>query len=345
MVEAGSSSSSAASHTNALSVSVSKPEHQGSGRLKVTEYLVTTTFPNGAESLVRRPFDDFQWLEQRLKEERAGIIVPALPHTKPLNVKQKFADDFVHQRLIVLDRFLQRIRQHTELVDAPSLLPFFTFNPADWKVAKQKQRDALKNSDSSDTLSEHDYNNNNNNNDDPNSIVIHAEAPPDTTTKHQPLRNWFSSKKDQWALRNPKLMLEETPSEAKKYQELQEYADHLETCARILSEDYKVLLGSIQTHAEKVQTMGAAFTQLWGDKQELSTTSTSTMYQTVGDCWASLSTIVQHQYAHGVHHFDTPLEELVLDVIALKHTLAKRKKIVYDYTKKKQAGRENENGQ
>jgi hypothetical protein len=29
----------------------------------------------------------------------------------------------------------------------------------------------------------------------------------------------------------------------------------------------------------------------------------------------------------------------------LKHTLAKRKKIVYDYTKKKQAGRENENGQ
>jgi hypothetical protein len=44
-------------------------------------------------------------------------------------------------------------------------------------------------------------------------------------------------------------------------------------------------------------------------------------------CWASLSIIVQHQHVHGVDHFDTPLEELVLDVIALKNTLAKRKKI------------------
>lgn len=112
-------------------------------------------------------------------------------------------------------------------------------------------------------------------------------------------------------------------------------ADHLETCSRIVSEDYKLLLEQTPNQSEKLKTIGAAFTQLWGE-HELSNTSTSTMYQTVGDVWNYVSKILEKEHVNDP--LDLPLEELLLDVMNLKAALAKRKKFVYEYTKKKQQG-------
>jgi hypothetical protein len=312
-----------------LAASVSKPEHQGVGRSKVTDYLVTTKYPK-AESLVRRQLEDFQWVQKRLVEERAGIIVPVLSSKKPTNITVKYSEEFVQERQEALDRFLQRVINHPELVDAPSLLPFFTANPTDWKLAKQKAKKFQ--DDASSHSSSHSSDNV-----DPNSIVINAEDAVQQKKKGV-LGKWWGAKKDNWALRNKNVMLEESPSEGKKFQDMQEYAEHLETCVRILAEDSKQLAQTSKSQAGKFQTMGAAFTQLWGE-HELSNTSSSTMYQTIGSCWTTICKQVEEQVSYGRRHLETPLEELVLDVVALKQALTKRKATVYDYTKKAQEGR------
>ena len=315
----------------ALSSSVSKPEHQGSGRSKVTDFLITTKFPTG-ESLVRRTFEDFEWIQRRLVDECAGFIVPVLPNKKAANQKVKFSEDYVDERQQVLHRFLQRIINHRALLDAPALLPFFTANPNDWKAAKEKAGEKA----ADDVTSSH------HGSDidaaDPNSIVIDAEVPPAEQKKKGKFGRWMEAKSDKWALRRKNLMMEETPAEAKKFQDLQEYADHLENCMIILSEDSKEYVSTFEAQSAKLQTMGAAFTQLWGE-HELSNTSSSTMYQTLGDCWVSLCKRVQIQSPFGSRNLDTPLEELLLDVVALKKALSQRKGTVYKYTKSVQLTR------
>ena len=309
--------------------SVTKPEHQGSGRSKVTDFLVTSTFPN-AESLVRRRYEDFEWVQNRLVEERTGIIVPVLP-TKTPTRDQKFSEEFVEECRDVLDRFLQRVIKHQELVDAPSLLAFFTANPADWKSAKEVSKKLDKVEAVERSLS------NLSNPEDPNTIVIDAEA---SAPQKKPGRfgKWMAAKKEKWALRNKNLVLEELPAESKKFQDLADYADHLETCARILSEDCKGLVDAIEAQSEKFKTMGAAYAQLWGE-HELSNTSTSAMYQEIGECWGGVSVQMLEQRGYTKREVDTALEELVLDIVALKDALEKRKAVLYKYTKNMQEGR------
>ncbi|KAG7366122.1 PX domain containing protein [Nitzschia inconspicua] len=310
----------------ALATNVSKPENKGTGRAKVTDYLITTSFQKG-QSLVRRTFEDFEWVQGQLVEERMGIIVPVLPIKKPTNNKDKFSEEFINERQEGLDRFLQRIIHHSELVDAPCLLPFFTANPADWETAKAN---AKKN----EVVDEDD-------DEDPNSIKIDAHAAmhtPSQEKKRGPLGKWFAAKRDQWALQKKNLILEETPAEAKKFGDLHTYADHLEVCTRILSEDYDQMLGSYSSMAEKYQTMGAAFTQMWGE-HELSTTSSSQLYQTLGQTWAKISKRIEGRMASGKRHFATPVDDLIMDVMALKAALTKRKTALYNYTKQLQEGR------
>jgi hypothetical protein len=91
--------------------------------------------------------------------------------------------------------------------------------------------------------------------------------------------------------------------------------------------------------ASNYQTMGAAFTQMWGE-HALSSTSSSQLYQTLGQTWAAISKRIESRIASGKRHFATPMDDLVMDVMALKEALGKRKTIVYNYTKHVQEGRQ-----
>ena len=319
---------------HALSSSVSNPEHQGYVRSRITDYLVTTKFANASEALVRRTWEDFEWIQERLVQERAGIIVPVLPQKKPVTSRMKFDDEFVHERQAAMHRFLQRIVGHPELVDAPSLLLFFTQSPTDWEATKE----AAKKIEAAEMEASNHTSVNDTEGEEAHTVVISAAEQVGAPKKKGLLGKWMSAKRDQWALRSKNLILEETPKESKKFDEMQVYADHLETCIRILAEDAKALKESQQGASEKFKTMGAAFNQLWGE-HELSNMSSSTMYQTVGDCWANLCKSVEKQCGFGHTHLEKPLEELVLDIVALKAAISKRKKVVYDYTKKVQEGR------
>ncbi len=319
---------------HALSSSVSNPEHQGSGRSRTTDFLVTTKFANASESLVRRTWEDFHWIQERLVHERVGIIVPVLPNKKPVNAKKRFDDEFVKERQEALHWFIQRVVKHPELVDAPSLLPFFTANPTDWVAAKE----AAKMIADTDVAASNHSSVNDTGGEEAHTVIISAAEPLVPQKKKGILGQWMAAKRDQLALRKKNLILEESPVESKRFEDMQSYADHLETCIRILVEDCKALMESKRSQSEKFKTVGAAFTQLWGE-HELSNTSSSTMYQALGDCWANLCKQKEQQGSFGTSRLVSPLEELVLDVVALKEAIAKRKRVVYEYTKKVQEGR------
>jgi archaellum component FlaC len=134
------------------------------------------------------------------------------------------------------------------------------------------------------------------------------------------------------------LILEETPAASKKFGDLQTYSEHLEVCTRILTQDFEQMLSSYSSMAEKYQSMGAAFTQMWGE-HELSTTNSSHLYQSLGQTWARVSKRIESRIVSGQRHFATPVEDLIMDVMALKAVLVKRKAAVYSFTKQTQESR------
>ena len=128
---------------HAISCVVSNGEVQRVGRVvtnKKVDFLVTTKFANAADSLVRRTWEDFEWIKERLVEERAGIVVPVLPVKKAASRQAEVDPTFIQERQEILHRFMQRVLTHNELVDAPSLLPFFTANVTDWTATKEEAR-------------------------------------------------------------------------------------------------------------------------------------------------------------------------------------------------------------
>mmetsp|Transcript_24352 Transcript_24352/g.59626 ORF Transcript_24352/g.59626 Transcript_24352/m.59626 type:complete len:628 (+) Transcript_24352:133-2016(+) len=321
-----------------VSVTVSKPEQQGKGRKKFTDFLVTALFDNGAEALSRRTFEDFEWLYNRLVHDYLGIIVPVLPERKPASAADKFSEAFVNDCQAVLQRFIQRVIAHPDLLQASNLVKFLTANPADWKTIKEQVYEK------EETVSADGSLHSNATSDSVLFIDAEAAAAPPEVSQKKPgmMGRWWAGRAERKALNNPKYPLEENPQETKKFNEIEDYCDHLYECIMVIEENAKVLTAAYQTQAERLQTMGSAFQQLWGE-HELSNTSASVMYQTVGDSWGALHNHVEGQHSFGVAFFDTPMEELRLDVMALKRALKKRKKVVYDYTVKVKESRSLQN--
>ena len=98
------------------------PQHTGEGRSKYTTYCVLV--PN--VSAVRRRYNDFQWLYERLHLERPGAIIPIIPHKRVrlLKPEAKFTTEFVSERRGILEEWINRILVHPELTDAASLTAF-----------------------------------------------------------------------------------------------------------------------------------------------------------------------------------------------------------------------------
>jgi hypothetical protein len=265
-------------------------------------------------------------------------IVPIVSKKMTAKGKEQFMEPFIIMRQESCDRFLQRIIHHPELVDAPCLLPFFTANSTDWIAAKELAKAA---SDKDLLLKENTANDDEADFAAVDTIHIDAQAAmvgPDQEKKKGPMRRWIANKRTAWALKNDNLNLEETPAEAKKFSDMKTYADHLEVCVRILSEDFKAIQSSNAVLAEKTGTMGAAFAQMWGE-HDLSNTSSSNLYQSLGKVWATASSGIQNHVSFGERYFESPVDDLVMDVVALQDALKQRKQSLFKYTKITQEGK------
>ena len=310
-------------------VSVSNPKNHGKGRSQHITYLVTTVYnkPAGNESIVRRRYSDFQWLKTQLVHERAGLIIPVIKH-KVSNAKIKFTDEFINERQAQLDRFLKRVVMvHPELGYAPCIKPFLTANAQDWEAAKSQapEEGSVHAEEDQQTQSSRD------------SILISVEDAPQIE-KPGRFSKWKTKMRTKIALAYGDPRLEETPAENKKFSDLEAFAEHLVTCVTILSEDASGYVEGYKAQSEKLKTMGAALTELWGE-HKLSNASSSTMYQQLGDCWGNLSKIMTSQHETGLQKLDEPLKELILDVTALKLAIQQRKEVLFQYTAKVNEGR------
>jgi PX domain len=312
---------------------VSQPEHHGTGRSKFTTFKIEADFGNEQKSTVRRRYSDFYWLQQQLLQERAGVIVPVYAHKTAPNIKIKFEEDFVNDRATVLGRFMTRVVDHSDLADATCLFQFLTLNPRDWVKVRElgdAEAAAAKRATSGSSIPDDESSAA----EDANTIVIDAAelATQPAQEKKRGWGQWMKDTRTKIAISRGTYQLEETPVEQKKRTDLEEYVDHLETCVQILSADVKGLIEAQEATAGKMQTMGAAFNELWGE-HTLQNTSSSNMYQKVGDSWASLSRMTEKQAGVAKKELNDPLEELALEVLALKQTLAKRKSLLVEYTK------------
>jgi sorting nexin-3/12 len=107
---------------NFLEIDVCNAQTHGFGSKRYTDFevRVRTNLPvfTLKESQVRRRYSDFDWLRQELERD-SKIVVPALP-SKALGrqmpwvseEKGMFAEDFIEERRVGLEKFINKVAGH-----------------------------------------------------------------------------------------------------------------------------------------------------------------------------------------------------------------------------------------
>mmetsp|Transcript_31975 Transcript_31975/g.38669 ORF Transcript_31975/g.38669 Transcript_31975/m.38669 type:complete len:507 (-) Transcript_31975:156-1676(-) len=111
-------------------VEISDPEKHGDSISGYTSYRVTTNtiqpekFNERASFYVMRRYSDFDWLHNMLRAKYAGIVIPPLPEKK--NSSSRFDNEFVNERQAALQKFLNKVICHPELVNSADLVLFLS---------------------------------------------------------------------------------------------------------------------------------------------------------------------------------------------------------------------------
>ena len=101
---------------------VDEAMHEGFGPAKHTTYRLTTTLiKTSSTSTCRHRFSHFIALRATMVESSPGLVIPPLPEKSVMN---RFASDFVENRRLMLEVFLQRVVNHPVAVLLPALAQF-----------------------------------------------------------------------------------------------------------------------------------------------------------------------------------------------------------------------------
>lgn len=128
---------------SALQVSVSNPEKHGEGfKDAFVTYETVTIYPmDGEKFRVRRRYQDFLWLFEKLVKntDYSGLILPPLPDKNRLSIflimsfywlildfMDRFSPEFVAKRQIGLERFLRRLVRHPKLCHDDAIRSFLS---------------------------------------------------------------------------------------------------------------------------------------------------------------------------------------------------------------------------
>ncbi|KAL4658242.1 sorting nexin-30 isoform X1 [Arapaima gigas] len=106
--------------THDLFVSVDDPKKHVSTMETYISYRVTTkttrTEFDLPEYSLRRRYQDFDWLRNKLEESQPTHLIPPLPEKFVMKgVVDRFSEEFVETRRKALDKFLKRVAQHPVL--------------------------------------------------------------------------------------------------------------------------------------------------------------------------------------------------------------------------------------
>ncbi|XP_066249307.1 sorting nexin-7-like [Euwallacea similis] len=106
---------------------------------RVTTRVARIEFPNH-EYVVRRRYNDFLWLRQKLMECHQFCIIPPLPGKHSLiGQLDRYSKDFILARMKSLNMFIARVCQHPILSCNENFKIFLTASPPDFATYKKKR--------------------------------------------------------------------------------------------------------------------------------------------------------------------------------------------------------------
>ncbi|XP_064476466.1 sorting nexin-7-like [Ornithodoros turicata] len=128
--------------TRDLVVRVDNPEKHSSTLDSYVTFRITTKTTrsdfDGHEYSVRRRYNDFFWLKQKLEQAHPSCIIPPLPEKYALQQLQRFTQEFLRSRMIGLHQFLNRVVEHKVLSKDENLKVFLTSKPYEFVAHRKK---------------------------------------------------------------------------------------------------------------------------------------------------------------------------------------------------------------
>jgi len=125
-----------------LMVRVDNPEKHSSAIDSYITFrvLTKTTRSNydNHEYCVRRRYNDFMWLRNKLEEMNPSHLVPPLPEKHSMQRLSRFNADFVKTRMNALNRFLMRVAEHPVLSFDKNLQLFLVAKPFEFAAHKKE---------------------------------------------------------------------------------------------------------------------------------------------------------------------------------------------------------------
>mmetsp|Transcript_10717 Transcript_10717/g.15669 ORF Transcript_10717/g.15669 Transcript_10717/m.15669 type:complete len:449 (+) Transcript_10717:54-1400(+) len=310
-----------------VEIIVSDPQNLGEGRTKTTSYLVEvkpieSSLSPGLipRSCVRRRYSDFRWLYNSLQVERAGAIIPILPHTHALTQTHRFSKDLIAERLVSMNRFLFRVVHHPELMDAGCLATFLRADNEAFESGKKE----VGWGNGSDQGTEEEV----------------------CSSPREKIRHAIAKGVKAMAVKTGKAELEETEDDP-HFRLIEEYVQNLDVYVKEIAKESKNFVSESHKHADTIEHLSKSlFSLSVTETKEEETVQTpadsngdasdglggSAILRRMSD---RLNTVrekaTQRAYLEHIK-FDEPMAELERDVQAVKLALQRRKDKQMTYT-------------
>mmetsp|Transcript_37420 Transcript_37420/g.81914 ORF Transcript_37420/g.81914 Transcript_37420/m.81914 type:complete len:523 (-) Transcript_37420:1415-2983(-) len=307
------------------------PQHTGEGRSKYTTYCVLV--PN--LSAVRRRYNDFQWLYNRLHIEKPGSIIPIIPHKRVrlLKPETKFTTEFVSERRAILEEWINLILVHPELVDAPSLSAFMKQDDELFASAK-KANDFDVAADSSLSLAEGKEE------DDAAAAARDAAAEDDgaTASNGTPGKQRFGRIRKLFAKAAIKSGVELAKVEDEEtFADIDKYAKELEKDVAVLVKQSAILAKATKTSSDATHEIAKAFSGLSENTYPTPDLGAAgrlaTMLNNAAKGMLSLASTLEEKSSAETDQIEAAIVDFDRDVQALRLALQRRTEKHYDLTK------------
>ena len=120
-----------------IKVKIQNPE-EAAGGLFTSKYVLYEVVTNVPENwVVKRRYNDFLWLRQAMVKYNPGQVVPPLPDRKI--GKGRFEKEFIAERMIFLQKFMDALVKNEYFKASPPLIPFLSQTERGAFDAKMKE--------------------------------------------------------------------------------------------------------------------------------------------------------------------------------------------------------------
>ncbi|XP_064625528.1 sorting nexin-30-like isoform X2 [Lineus longissimus] len=125
-----------------LFVSVENPEKHTTAMESYITFKVSTKTTrseyNSSEYSVRRRYNDFLWLRQKLEVTNPSHLVPPLPEKHPIRKLDRFDPQFIRTREVALQKFVKRLADHPVLSFSKHFQMFLTLKHYEFQAHKKQ---------------------------------------------------------------------------------------------------------------------------------------------------------------------------------------------------------------